>query len=262
MNCSTPGLPVHHQLPEFTQTHVHWVGDAIQPSHPIVPFSSCPQSLPALESFPVSQLFAWGGQSTGVSALASVLPKNIQDWSLQWTGWISLLNIHWKDWCWSWNSNTLATWCEELIHWKRPWCWERLKMGEGDHRGWDGWTVTLTQWTWVWASSGSWWWTGKPGVLQSMGSQRVKHDWETELNWNYSKALKESNSDFMIMYLIMMNLSSDILWHPHHHHLGSVSPSLESSCTLRLFWPIQEVTLFQSPAHLLQWSFWRNPAAI
>ena len=91
MNCSTPGLPVNHQLLEFNQTHVHWVGNAIQPSHPVVPFSSCPQSLPASESFPVSQLFAWGGQSTGVSSLASFLAKNTQDWSpLEWTGWISL----------------------------------------------------------------------------------------------------------------------------------------------------------------------------
>ena len=92
MNSSTPGLPVHHQVPEFTQTHVHWVSDAIQPSHPL---SSCfppaPQSLPASRSFPMSQLFAWGGQSIGVSALASFLPKNTQDWSpLEWTGWISL----------------------------------------------------------------------------------------------------------------------------------------------------------------------------
>ena len=92
MNCSTPSLPVHHQLWEFTQAHVHQVGDAIQPSHPLLsPFSSCPQSLPASESFPMSQLFAWGGQSTGVSASASVLPMNTQDWSpLGWTGWISL----------------------------------------------------------------------------------------------------------------------------------------------------------------------------
>ena len=97
----------------------------------------------------------------------------------------SVLNIHWKDWCWGWNSNTLATWCEELTHWKRPWCWERRKAGgEGDYRGWDGWMTSLTQWTWVWASSGSWWCTGKkPVVLQSMGSQRVRHDWATELNW-------------------------------------------------------------------------------
>ena len=84
-------LPVHHQLLEFTQTHVHQVEDAIQPSHPVVPFSSWPQSLPASGSFPMSQHFTWGGQSIGVSALASALPMNIQDWSLLgWTGWISL----------------------------------------------------------------------------------------------------------------------------------------------------------------------------
>ena len=96
----------------------------------------------------------------------------------------SVLNIHWKDWCWSWNSNTLANWCEELTHWKRPWCWERLKAGgDGDDRGWDGWMASPTQRTWVWATLGSWWWTGKPGVLQSMVLQRVGHDWATELNW-------------------------------------------------------------------------------
>ena len=88
------------------------------------------------------------------------------------------------DWCWSWNSNTLPTWCEELTHWKRPWSWERLKAGgEGDDREWDGRMASPTQWTWVWVNSGNWWWTGRPGVLQSMGSQRVRHDWATELNW-------------------------------------------------------------------------------
>ena len=93
MNRSMPGLPVHHQLPEFNQTHIHWVSDATQPSQSsvIVPFSSCPQSLPASESFPMSQLFTWGGPSTGVSALASFLPKKSQGWSpSEWTGWISL----------------------------------------------------------------------------------------------------------------------------------------------------------------------------
>ena len=95
----------------------------------------------------------------------------------------SVLNIHWKDWCWSWNSNTLATWCKELTHLKRPWCWEILKAGgEGDDRGWDGCMASLTRWTWVWVNSGSWWWTGRPGVLWFMGSQRVGHDWATELN--------------------------------------------------------------------------------
>ena len=96
----------------------------------------------------------------------------------------SVLNIYWKDWCWSWNSNTLATWCKEVTHWKRPWYWERLKAGgEGDDKGWDGWMASLTQWTWVWVNSGSWWWTGRPGVLQFMELQRVGHDWATDLIW-------------------------------------------------------------------------------
>ena len=95
----------------------------------------------------------------------------------------SVLNIHWKDWCWSWNSSTLATWCKELTHWERLWCWERLKVGgEGDDRGWDGWMASLTQGTWVWINSRSWWWTGRSGMLKSMGLQRVGHDWTTELN--------------------------------------------------------------------------------
>ena len=96
----------------------------------------------------------------------------------------SVLGVHWRDWCWSWNSNTLATWCELLNHLKRPWCWERLRAGgEGDDRGWDGWMASPTWWTWVWVDSGSWWWTGKPGMLLFMGSQRVGHNWATELHW-------------------------------------------------------------------------------
>ena len=82
------------------------------------------------------------------------------------------------------NSNTLATSCEELTHWKRPWCWEGLGAGgEGDNRGWDAWISSLTRWTWVWVNAGIWWWTGRPGVLRFMGSQRLGHDWETELHW-------------------------------------------------------------------------------
>ena len=81
-------------------------------------------------------------------------------------------------------TNTLATWCKELTHWERPWGWKLLKAGgEGKDRGWDGWMAPPTQWTWVWVSSRNWWWTGKPGMLRSMGLQRVGHDWAIELNW-------------------------------------------------------------------------------
>ena len=94
----------------------------------------------------------------------------------------SLLHIHWKDWCWSWNSNTLATWCKELTHWKRPSCWERLKAGgEGDDREWDGWMASPTQWTWV-SKLRELLMDRGLGVLQSMASQRFRHDWVTELN--------------------------------------------------------------------------------
>ena len=86
-------------------------------------------------------------------------------------------------WWWNWNSNTLAIWCEELTQWKRPWFWERLKVGEGDNRGWDGWMSSPTCWTWVWASSGRWWWTRKPGVLES--------DTIEQLNWTEWVTSKE-----------------------------------------------------------------------
>ena len=104
----------------------------------------------------------------------------------------SALGFLWKEWCWSWNSSTLATSFEELTHWKRLWCWEGLGAGgEGDDRGWGGWMASLTRWTWVWVNLGSLWWTGRPGVLRFMGSQRVGAteltDWLTRL-WNASLA--------------------------------------------------------------------------
>ena len=81
-----------------------------------------------------------------------------------------------EEWCWSWNSSTLAS-CEELTHWKRLWGWEGLGAGgEGDDRGWDGWMASLTRWMWVSVNSRSWWWTGRPGVLRFMGSHRARHD--------------------------------------------------------------------------------------
>ena len=94
----------------------------------------------------------------------------------------SILNFHWKDWCWSLNSNSLATWYEQLTHWQRSWCLERFKVrGEGDNRGGDGWMVSLPWWTWVWASSGSWWWSGEPGMLQSMGLAKS----QTQLSYSH-----------------------------------------------------------------------------
>ena len=105
---------------------------------------------------------------------------------------------YWKDWCWSWNSNTLVTSCEELTHVKRPGCWERLRAGgEGDDREWDGWMASPTQWTWVWVNSGSWWWTVRPGVLWFMGlqSQTRLRDW-TELKL---VSQKKKIKDFIIV---------------------------------------------------------------
>ena len=83
------------------------------------------------------------------------------------------------------NSNILPTWYKELTPLKRPWCWERLRAGEeADDRGWEGWMSSSTQWTWVWVDSGCWWWTGRPGVVRFMESQRVGHNCVTEPNWN------------------------------------------------------------------------------
>ena len=112
----------------------------------------------------------WTARRSNQSILKEISPG----WSLE--GLMLKLKLQYFD-----------TWCEKLTHWKRPWCREWLKAGEeGDDRGWDGWMASPTQWTWVWARSESWWWTGKPGMLQSMGSQRVRQDWVTELNWTDS----------------------------------------------------------------------------
>ena len=131
--------------------------------------------------------------------------------------------IIWKDWCWSWNSNTLAISCEESIHWERSWCWERLKAGgEGDDRGWDGWMASPTWWTWIWVNSRRWWWTGRPGVLQFMGSQSVGHNWATELSWTKSITQKlmscsstwctKSAYPFFFTLLKGLCCSSSCLW--------------------------------------------------
>ena len=135
------------------------------------------------------------GPSIGPSASASVLLRNIQGWfPLGLTGLISLQSIL-KEINPEYSLEGLMLkllfsghLMRRVDYWKRPWFWEWLKVqGEGDDRIWDGWMSSLTEWTWVWVNSGSWWWTGRPGVLQFMGSQRVRHDWATELNWTELK---------------------------------------------------------------------------
>ena len=123
----------------------------------------------------------------------------------------SALGFLWTEWCWCWNSSTLATSCEELTHWKRLWCWEGLgARGKGEDRGWDGWMASPTQWTWVWVNSRSWWWTGRPGVLRFMGLQRVGHDWATELNWTdacISVSYTQRYIDIYMFYFLTEHLS-------------------------------------------------------
>ena len=143
MDCGTPGFFVHHQLPELAQTQVHRVGDAIQLSHPLLSLS------PAFSLSQDQGLFQW----------------------------VSIYNYM------TYSFSYLEPVCYSMSHWKRLWCWEGLGAGgEGDDKGWDGWMASPTWWTRVCMNSGSWWWTGRPGVLQFMGSQRVGHDWVTELN--------------------------------------------------------------------------------
>ena len=120
-----------------------------------------------------------------------------------------------KDWCWSSNSNTLATSCKELTHWERPWYWEGLGAGgEGDDRGWDGWMASPTLWTWVWVNSGSWWWTGRHGVLRSIGLQRVRHDWATELSWSRQHTNLGGATVFKKFYSLVFFLWAIFLCHP------------------------------------------------
>ena len=131
-------------------------------------------------------------------------------------------------WCWSWNSNTLSTWCKELTHLKRPWSWERLRArGEGDDREWDGWMASSTQWTWVWVNSGSWWWTGRPGMLQSMGLQRVGHDWATELNWKLMFCfLTDYHINYEVYFMCnykVIDICSLLLMTNHHMSIAWLS---------------------------------------
>ena len=112
-----------------------------------------------------------------------------------------------------------------MTHLKRPSCWERLRAeGEGDNRGWDGWMASSTQWTWVWINSGSWWWTGRPGVLQFMGSQKVRHDWATELNWTDSKSKYAQKCVYTMFLDISPEKLIDWYFSERKHHNPIILP--------------------------------------
>ena len=126
----------------------------------------------------------------------------------------------------------LATFWEELTPWKRPWCWERLRAGEGDNRGWDGWMASPTQWRWIGVNSRSWWWTRRPGIMHSMWSQRVGHDWLTELSWTALQwFVGFCHTTAWINYNVSAPSWSFLPSTPlHHHSRSSQSTSLISLC--------------------------------
>ena len=170
----------------------------------------------------------------------------------------SVLNIHWKDWYWSWNSNTLATWCEELTHLKKLWCWERLKAErEGDSRGWDGWMISLTWWIWIEqaprVSDGQ---GSLVGCMQSMGSQRVGHNWVTELNWTdiYRNQQKQKNIQYR------SRIVKEFAWQgvalSGREHWPSIA-WCDGSLYLSV-WPVYSGQLLgQTSVYMLLWSFSR-----
>ena len=127
----------------------------------------------------------------------------------------STLNTHWKDWCWSWSFNTLATWCQQPTHWKRLWCWERLRAGGGNDRWWDGWMTSLTQGTWTWANSRIWGGTGKLSVLPFDGSCRVWHDLATEQRtgeMHVKKMILVSLDPYIFPYKRVLNPLMHDIW--------------------------------------------------
>ena len=128
----------------------------------------------------------------------------------------SVLGVHWKDWCWSWNSSTLATWCEELTQWKRPWCWERLRAGgEGDNRGWDGWLDNITDSMDV--SLGRLGVGDGQGGLACYGSWGRKESNTTErLNWNWTTEFKHEKITKHIDYSTEVRLPDSAFSATHH----------------------------------------------
>ena len=181
MDCGMSGFPVYHQLLDSTQTHVHGVSDAIQSSHPLSSPSPPPSIFPSISIFSneSSLRIRWPKYW---SFSFNISPSNeysrLISFRMDWFGLLSvqgtlksLLQHH--------SSKASVLWHSALLG----------AGGEGNNKGWDGWMVSPTQWTWVWVNSGSWWWTGRPGVLKFIGSQRVGHDWVTELNWTEQPSL-------------------------------------------------------------------------
>ena len=148
----------------------------------------------------------------------------------------SVLGFLWREWCWSWNSSTLTTSCDELTHWKRLWCWEGLGAGgEGDDRGWDGWMASLTQWMWVWVNSGSWWWTGRPGVLRFMGSRRELHMTD-RLNWTELNYMVFQSTTPCLLQISLLALLKYYVWFTcFSYHVMSILRA-ESKYYLFLYW--------------------------
>ena len=145
----------------------------------------------------------------------------------------------------------------KLTYWKRLWCYERLKVGgKWDVRGWDGWMASWTRWTWVWGSSRSWWWTGKPGVLQSMESQRVRHDWATELNWCLykSKGHHGGGQDGVVILEFCLPCHSGLPW--WLRWLRKNLPTILETWVLSLGW---EDLLEESMATYSSILAWRIP---
>ena len=189
-------LPCPSLSPEFAQTHMHWAHDAIQPSHPLSPISPL-----ALNISQHQGLFQWVGYRSLICISIFILLNYDQCWgSLRLPGdqtsqsqRKSTLHTHWKDWCWSFN--TLVTWCEEPTHWKRPWCWEGQRVrGEGGNREWDDWMISSTQWTWVWANSG----TVKDRKDWSAAVHGVTKTWAWLSDWTTTTNLEWSASFFIL----------------------------------------------------------------
>ena len=188
MNRSMPGLPVHHRLPEFTQTYVHRVRDAIQPSHPqSSPSPPAPNPLHKGGQEWIFLLYMlWHIHENKLSLYAVFCDLDLCH-KIELIVFACVYLAHMEDLfllqIWTiphWKKFTIV----KIAYWKSLWWWEGLGAGgEGDGPRLDGWMASLTWFTWVWVNSGSWWWTGRPGVLRFMGSQRVRHERATELNW-------------------------------------------------------------------------------